>query len=193
MPETDSRSLFKALMAEDTEMLAGMLDAGGDINAVNAAGLTLLQVATERGKHKSRRFLRLRGASRFDPAERRRLRALINTTDAFESHHTIGDAIGSGGYANVYAGTRHADNGGDAVANSGGDKIVAVKLIAKDSSFNLEDLLSECDMMLRSTAKGHENIVKFYDAFGALISCMQLLTSSFSSYCGIAAAGVWWG
>ena len=45
------------MMAEDVELLAASLDAGGDMNATNKAGLTLLQVANERAKHKSQRFL----------------------------------------------------------------------------------------------------------------------------------------
>ena len=119
--QTDSRSLFKAMMAEDIEMLATMLDGGVDMNATNGAGMTLLQVASERGKHKSRRFLRIRGASRFNAAERDWLQAVVNRSINFEEDHTIGEPIGSGGYANVYSGVRKGPGGTTST--------VAVKLI----------------------------------------------------------------
>eukprot|EP01052_Picozoa_sp_SAG31_P011440 SAG31_NODE_646_length_13223_cov_14.088845_11_plen_501_part_00 len=152
----DSRSLFRAMMSENTELLVKMLDKGADINATNAAGLTLLQVATERGKRKSRTLLRMKGASRFDNEERRRLHGLLNSVSRFEDCHTLGDPIGSGGFSSVYAGTRREHGAAKTFS-------VAVKVVEKDSSFEIEDLLFECDMM-RKCAR-HPHIVNFYDAF----------------------------
>jgi ankyrin repeat protein len=113
--QTDGSALFKAMMAEDLEQLAAQLEAGADINPTNAAGLTLLQVACERGKNKSRRFLRTHGASRFEPVERARLHSLVNNEsklhDCYEFNRE--NEIGSGGYADVFRGVKKGPGEGE--------------------------------------------------------------------------------
>jgi hypothetical protein len=160
----DNSALFKAMMAEDLEQLATQLEVGADINATNAAGHTLLRVAFEHGKHKSRRFLRTHGASRFDPDERRRLRCLVNNESRLHDSYEVGESVGSGGYADVFRGVKKGPGEGQG-------RLVAIKEIKKDASFGIEDVLTEIDMMRRcskaaQSATGyHPNVISFYDAF----------------------------
>ena len=59
--EQASHKLFRAVMQENISQLAQLLDDGAMLNIVNAANLTPIELAAERGKANSLAFLALRG------------------------------------------------------------------------------------------------------------------------------------
>ena len=54
----DVKEMFKAVMAEDIERLKALIAQGGSVEATNAAGKSLLEVAEERSKPASVKFLK---------------------------------------------------------------------------------------------------------------------------------------